>query len=102
MRERLILSTASRRWTVAGIVFMTAAATVTLLVHTVHHDVARPAAAMTAVTIIGFPAVSGFYVSRLRRAGEHIAADALLACTLGAVGSMFLVWGIWGIGSVSP
>jgi hypothetical protein len=101
MRERLTLTVPGRRWTIAGIVFMTAAATVMTVLYTVRHDVARVAAAITIVVMIGFPAVAGVYGSRLRRAGEHLAADAVLACTSAAVISMVLIWGIWAIGSIS-
>lgn len=101
MRERLSLTTVSRRWTAAGIVLMTTAATALTLLHSIDHDVGWLAAATTIVLMTGFPAVSGVYVRRFRRDGEDLAADALLACTLAAVVSIFLIWGIWGGGAIS-
>jgi hypothetical protein len=102
MRKHLTLTESSRRWTVAGIVFTTAAVTVLTLLHAINHDAGWPAAAVTIVVIIGFPSGSGVYVSQLRHAGEDVAADALLSGTLAAVVSLFVVWGIWAIGSFPP
>ena len=67
------------------------------LLYTVERSEGWMAAIITIMVMIGFPAIAGVYVSRLRREGEHLAADALLGCTLGTVVSMFLIWGIGGI-----
>ena len=98
----MTLTASSRRWTVVGIVFTTAAVTVLTLLHAINRDVGWLAAAVTIVVTIGFPSGSGVYISQLRRAGEDVAADALLSGTLAAVVSIFLVWGIWAIGSFPP
>jgi len=99
MRERLTLTQSSRRWTVVGIVFTTAVVTAMTLLDTIEHESGWLLAVIAMVVMIGFPAIAGVHVSRLRGVGEHVAADALLTLTLGALISIYLGWAT---GSLPP